>query len=233
VAEFDRKYDWAFFRSNDHYFTATFKKLSRINELLGKQGIQYVYSSEFGGTNDRLFWHDPFSSEGRNDVDKVLPAATGIRMIAEDAFTMLTTREKYAVRNADTLKYFEFAALKLDALAMRYQYVSEISERYSKIVARQSTTSPSEIGAELFQIQGINGPLLDLRDYTTRLREIYQGLWLMENLGSWLPNMLQLYDRNSEMWQTHIAQFEQLKDEQRQGKPLPGNERSILKPGCY
>ncbi len=65
----------------------------------------------------------------------------------------------------------------------------EISRRYSGILAKEKTASPSsrsEIDAQLFQIQGINGPLIDLRDYTTRLRGIYRELWLSENLSSWL-----------------------------------------------
>jgi hypothetical protein len=89
--------------------------------------------------------------------------------------------------------------LKLDALGMRYQYVPEISQRYSSILAKQKTASPSEIDRDLFQIQGINGPFIDLRDYTTRLRGMYRQFWLSENLSSWLPNVLQLYDRNGDL----------------------------------
>ena len=63
----------------------------------------------------------------------------------------------------------------------------EISRRYSGILAKEKTASPSEIDAQLFQIQGINGSLIDLRDYTTRWCGIYRELWLSENLSSWLP----------------------------------------------
>jgi len=76
----------------------------------------------------------------------------------------------------------------------------------------------------LFQIQGINGTLIDLRDYTTRLRGIYRELWLSENLSSWLPNVLQLYDRNGDMW----TQFDQIKWDHREGRPLPRASRSGL-----
>ncbi len=230
VAQFDKKFDWAFYRNTDYRFTETLKKLSRVNELLGQQGIKYVYSTDFGGTNDRLFWRDPFSAGGWSDAKKILPVAPEMRLIAENAFTAFMSGEKRARHNADTLKYLEFAALKLDALGMRYEYLSNISEDYSKILSHQGTEAPSEVDDELFQIQGINGPLFDLRDYTTRLREIYRGLWLSENFDSWLPNMLQLYDHNSAVWQRHIGQFEQIKAEHREGKPLPSVESLGLFP---
>ena len=65
VVEFDNKFDWAFYRNRDHRFTDALKKLSHVHELFGRQGIKYVYSSDFGGANNRLFWHDPFGLEGR------------------------------------------------------------------------------------------------------------------------------------------------------------------------
>jgi hexosaminidase len=224
VAAFDQKFDWVFYRNTDHRFTEALKKLSRLNELLHRQGTIYVYSSDFGGTNDSLFWRDPFSAGGRRDVDKIGPAASELRQIAEQSFTVFVTSENRATRNADTLKYLEFASLKLDALGMRYQYLPEISQRYFRILAKEKTTAPSQIDAELFQIQGINGPLIDLRDYTTRLRALYRELWLSENLTSWLPNVLQLYDRNGDMWQRHIAQFDQVKWDHREGQPLPSSD---------
>ncbi len=224
VAAFDQKFDWVFYRNTDHRFTEALKKLGSLNDRLHRQGIFYIYSSDFGATNDSLFWRDPFSAGGRDDAQKILPATSELRRIAEESFTVLATSESRALRNADTLKYFEFAALKLDALGMRYQYLPEISQRYSRILAKVKTATPSEIDSELFQIQGVNGALLDLRDYTTRLRGLYRELWLSENLSSWLPNVLQLYDRNGDMWQHHVAQFEQLKWDHREGKPLPSGE---------
>ena len=224
ITAFDQKFDWVFYRNTDHRFTKALKNLSSLNELLHRQGIFYVYSPDFGGTNDSLFWRDPFSAGGWSDTHKIGPAASELRRIAEESFTVFATSEKRAKRNADTLKYLEFAALKLDALGMRYQYLPEISQSYTAILAKQNTAAAAEIDAGLGQIQGINGPLFDLRDYTTRLRGLYRELWRSENLDSWLPNMLQLYDRNADMWQRHIAEFEQIKWDHREGKPLPSGQ---------
>ena len=157
-------------------------------------------------------------------MQRLLPIARELRQSAEAAFTDFVAGEKDARRHADTLPYLEFAALKLDALGMRYEYVADIAQDYSAILAHEQDVSPSAVDSELFQLQGINGPLFDLRDYTTKLREMNRTLWLAENGGSWLPNMLQLYDQNSAVWQQRIAQFEGIKAAHREGKPLPSAE---------
>ncbi len=78
--------------------------------------------------------------------------------------------------------------------------------------------------------QSTNGRLEDLRDYTTRLRELYKELWLKENLPTWLPNMLQLYDRQIALWQELIAKFAEIQLDQRRGKSLPPAESLGLLP---
>ena len=223
VAVFDRKFDWAFYRSPGSGLTTEIKKLSHINEIFGAHGCPYVYSSEFGAAGNWLFWRDPFSELGREDMKKLLPAAAEIRRTAEEAFERLRMAESSIPRNANTLRSIEFAALRLDALALRYQGISEAGQKYAAILQMREA-APSAIDSALFEIQGNNGPFLDLRDYTTRLREMCRQLWLQENLSGWLPNILQLYDQNSATWQRQIADFERIKWEHRAGKPLPSAE---------
>ena len=73
-------------------------------------------------------------------------------------------------------------------------------------------------------IQGTNGRLEDLREYTTKLRQLYSDLWLSENRPTWLPNMLQLYDAQAQIWQRQIARFKQVEIDFDQKKPLPPAE---------
>ena len=89
-------------------------------------------------SRNRLFWRNPFSPEGRNNVEKILPIAGEIRQSAEDAFTVFASSQKEARHHGDTFPYLEFAALKLDALGMRYQYVSDISRDYSTARSRNN-----------------------------------------------------------------------------------------------
>jgi hexosaminidase len=221
VDDFNQKLDWAFYRNTDHRFADAIKSLSHINETLRAGHIGGVYDLNFGGTNDSLFWHDPFSARGQAEVTKALPVAAEVRRMAEEAYTVFAENASHALRNPDTLANLEFAALRLDALAMRYQFVQEISQLYANAVAHQHDKNRSLVGNELSEITSTNGRLEDLRDYTTRLRESYKELWLSENLPTWLPNILQLYDRNTQLWQDVIARFKQVRFERGQGKPLP------------
>jgi hypothetical protein len=113
---------------------------------------------------------------------------------------------------------------------MRYLYMQEIAGFYATALQHQKDDKDLAMG-QLGSIQGPDGGRLeDLREYTTRLRELYKDLWLSENYANWLPNMLQLYDRQSALWQEMIARFDALRNDFDQGKPLPPAESLGLLP---
>ena len=230
VDDFNQKFDWAFYRNTDHRFASAIKSLSHINEVWHASGIGQVEDLNFGGTDDSLFWTDPFSPQGRAEATKGLPAAAEVRRTAEDAYTVFADNANVALRNSDTLANLKFAALKLDALGMRYQFVQEISQLYANALAHQHDKDQTLVENELSEIESTNGRLEDLRDYATRLRELYKELWLAENLPNWLPNILQLYDRNSQLWQERIARFAGIQAERGKGKPLPSADSLGLLP---
>jgi hexosaminidase len=230
VANFDGKFDWVFYRNTDHRFTEAIKKLGHLNEVMRGSGSAQAFDMHYGGTNDALFWRDPFSPAGQADVKKALPVVSEVRRTAEQVYTVLANDAGRAQRNADTLADLQFAALKLDALGMRYQFVQEISERYADALSQAHGQGRRGVASNLSDISSTNGRLQDLRDYTTRLRELYRELWLSENLPSWLPNMLQLYDRNSRLWQDLIAKFAAIRYDLGQGKALPAPESLGLIP---
>jgi len=219
--DFDQKFDWAFYRNSDHRFTDALKKLGHLNEVLRAAAPVDAYDQKWGGAWDRSFWQQPFSAEGQQDTQKALPVAELVRRTAEESFTVFTESAGRARRNGDTLAELEFAALKLDALAMRYQYAQEISQLYADALAHEHDKDQGIVGSDLSNITSTNGRLEDLRDYTTRLTELYRRLWLSENLPTWLPNILLRYERNNEMWQELISRFHQISAEHWQGKPLP------------
>ena len=224
VEEFDQKYDWAFYRNTDHRFVEAIKKLSRLNGMLRESGLGEIYGQRFGGTDNQLFWRDPFSAQGHKELRQALPVAGQLRRQAEEAYVTFSASAGQAQRNTDTLANLRFAALRLDALGMRFQYMQEIAERYANVLAHQNNKDRKLAWNELVEIENTNGRLEDLRDYTTRLRELYQELWLSENLPGWLPNILQLYDRQSLSWQEKIAVFKQIYLDFLQRKPLPTAE---------
>ncbi len=232
VDAFNAKFDWAFYRNTDHRFARAIRALSGLNEVLdtGKANPGPLQPGHDRGADDRLYWIDPFTQSGHDAAKKILPVVSDVRMTAEHAYDTLANSRDLARRNADTLDYYEFAALKLDALGMRYQYAQEISNYYADAYAHQNDRRFRQMGNDFENISSTNGRLQDLRDYTTRLRELYKELWLREQLPTWLPNMLQLYDRESMLWQGWIAKISELRHEHYSGKPFPSPDSLGLLP---
>lgn len=232
VREFNQKFDWAFYRNTDHRFAEAIWELGHVNEVMRAGKPVETYDVKFGGTGDSLFWHDPFSPAGRTDMEKALPVVAEIRRAAEDAYRVFVEGASRGQRHPDVLQDLALAALKIDALGMRYEFMQEISDLYAAALAGQQGPGQRRrhAFADLSQIESTNGRLEDLRDYTTRLRELYRERWLAENLPTWLPNMLQLYDRNSQLWQDKIAQFQELQRRLSQSQPLPSAESLGLLP---
>jgi hexosaminidase len=231
VKEFNQKYDWAFYRNPDHRFADALMSLSHMNEIMRAGKPADAFDMQYGGASDTLFWHDPFSPTGRSDIQKMLPVASLMRRTAENAYTVFADSASRAKRNAYTLESMKFAALRIDVLGMRYQFAQEISNRYADAVAHAGGKDHEMASADLEDIQSTNGRLEDLRDYTTRLTDLYRQLWLSENLPTWMPNMLQLYQRNSDLWQELIAKFSGIRYGFYDGQPLPSAESLGLLPG--
>ncbi|TAM80537.1 MAG: hypothetical protein EPN47_14845 [Acidobacteria bacterium] len=224
VKEFNQKYDWAFYRNTDHRFADALMGLGHVNEIMRAGKSVETFDMGYGGASDALFWHGPFSPTGHNDAERILPVASLVRRAAENAYNVFANSSSRATRNADTLESMKFAALRIDALAMRYQFAREISDRYADAVAHAGGKNRQMASADLEDIQSTNGRLEDLRDYTTRLTELYRQLWLSENMPTWMPNMLQLYKHNSDLWQELIAKFSGIRYGFYDGQPLPSAE---------
>jgi hexosaminidase len=232
VADFNQKFDWAFYRNMDHRFADVIRDLSGLNEVIhtGNTNPGPLKEDQWGGASDGLYWQDPFTEGGHDAAKKFLPVASYVRKTAEQSYDTIADSESLAHRNADTLDYYKFAALRMDALGMRYQFAQEISDFYADVYAHQKGPYWRQTGDDFENISSTNGRLQDLRDYTTRLRELYKSLWLREHLPTWLPNMLQLYDRESMLWQGWIARISEIRAEHRDGKPYPSPDSLGLLP---
>jgi hexosaminidase len=226
VDAFNQKYDWVFYRNTDHRFANAIRELSHLNEVLREGDLSAgLKEDRWGGAFDATFWLNPFTPAGAAMVQKELPVASYVRTSAEHAYTVLVNSAGLARRNADTLDDYKFAALRLDDLGMRIQFAQEISNEYADALAHQNDHGPNNpTGDDLSNISGTNGRLQDLRDYTTRLRELYKGLYQREYLTDWMPNMLQLYDHDSMTWQSLIARFSSEISHRAEGEQLPPAE---------
>jgi hypothetical protein len=199
VDAFKNSYDWAFYRNNNSTFRDVIENLDRGHQALA--GIKVEIET------DDLFWVDPFTPDGAKLMQKILPAAREMRLGAEHALLTLDQNGNKAQANQSTLSDMMLAAWRWDALGMKAQFTQEINNFYWD--AFQNPADAERVSNDLEEITAINARLEDLRDATTRLREMYRAAWLREYEPYWLDNVLVRYDTLAEVFQKKIVAVRQ------------------------
>jgi len=189
--QFNDSWDWTCYRADDHHFVTEIKSLMDIHNLLR----QSVHSD--GG--DSLIWHDAFSPDGQSLYLQMEPTAHQIRLTAEDVIADLLTNSHLARRNRDLLDYTELAARRFDYLGQKAIYTKYINDLYAQ--AQAQAAKPAAVRHILGRINGGNSLIQDMRGQNQILRDMYQRLWLAENMPYYLGNILARYDEELNRWQ--------------------------------
>lgn len=211
---FKQSYDWAFYRNSDHTFADALDKLAATNTLLA--------GMKLGSANDAYFWEDMSSRTGATDAEMAEPVAHEIRVDAEQAWVSLSENRAKARLHEDSLDDLIFAARRLDALGMKFEYTQEMSELYWNAYMNLSDRQSVMRGLE--RISSTNGRLQDLREMTTELRAAYEERWRAENRDFWLGNVLVRYDTLAAAIQTKIQEMDAIQEDFSRGGVLPPPE---------
>jgi hypothetical protein len=201
VEQFKSAYDWSFYRNDDGTFHDVLEDLDQGHQALGKIKV----STE----TDELFWADPFTPEGAALMQKILPAASDMRLSAEHAIELLYRNAGKAHSNQTSLADLILAAWRWDTLGMKAQFTLEINQFYWD--AFQNQTDVDRVDNDLAEITDINARLEDLRDATTRLSDLYRQAWLREYNPFWLENVLVRYDTLAREYQSKIVAVRQVR----------------------
>ncbi|MGA7591450.1 MAG: family 20 glycosylhydrolase, partial [Candidatus Sulfotelmatobacter sp.] len=199
IDQFKNDYDWAFYRNEDSTFREVLENLDRGHQTLARNHIVLE--------TDELFWADPFTQEGATLMQKMLPAAPEMRLGAEHALEALYRDRDKAHANQLTLADLTLAAWRWDTLGIKAEFTEEINKFYWDAFLNQ--TDVERAGNDLAEITDANARLEDLRDATTRLREMYREAWLREYSPFWLDNVLVRYDTLAREFQQKIVAVRQ------------------------
>jgi len=210
IDQFKDSYDWAFYRNGDTTFRDALENLDRGHEALAKINVD--------AETDDLFWVDPFTPEGAQLMQKIMPAARDMRLGAENALQALYRSSGKAHANQATLADMTLSAWRWDALGMKIQFTQEISNFYWDAFRNQ--TDAQRVGNDLEEITATNARLEDLRDATTRLSQMYREAWLREYNPFWLENVLVRYDTLARELQTKIVLVRQARRQYETTKTL-------------
>jgi hypothetical protein len=200
VDQFKDAYDWAFYRNaSGTTFRDALENLGHGHQALAKINVNTE--------TDDLFWIDPFTPEGAATMQKVATAAPEMRLDAEHALESLFRNASKAHANQDTLADMTLGAWRWDELGMKAEFTQEMNKFYWD--AFQNQADADRVGNDLEEITAINARLEDLRDATTRLKEIYREAWLREYRAYWLDNVLVRYDTLAREFQKKIVAVRQ------------------------
>jgi hypothetical protein len=203
VEQFKTAYDWAFYRSDGAIFRDILHDLDEGHEALAKIKVDLE--------TDELFWADPFTPAGAKLMQKILPAASDMRLAAEHALVSLYRNSDQAHANQLSLDDMILAGWRWDTLGMKAQYTQEINSFYWDAFRNQADVGRVE--NDLAEISDTNARLEDLRDATTRLRKMYRDAWLREYSPFWLDNVLVRYDNLALELQAKIVAVRQARRE--------------------
>src|SRR5437588_2224488 len=208
TAEFERDFDWAFFRHDGDELTKATRALGSVNTLLA------VNSS------DELFWRDPFTDDFQNTIVRPREEKTRqLRLLVEEAEETLIRERPRAGRNLSTLDAMRFAARRFDHLGRRMQAVEQFSRDYWDAYLnlgdrRRVRTLRRYTGA-------IYNTLREQAEELSLLREAYREQWLRENRPYWLESVLARYDLAVSRWLSRSKQLEEALREYDRTSTLP------------
>ena len=213
---FDRSFDWAFYRNpDDQTFANAIRNLYQVHELLKAAGA--------GEANDNLFWVDPFSRHGAEEIRKAAPVASRLRILAEQAFVDLVTNEAKAKHHRHTIPFLEFAAKRMDYMGMKIQFATTVGEMYRAVLADPADSNKAR--QNLRRIRGMDGLLPSLRDYINEVKALYRDVWLSENRPYWLDNVLVRYENEALYWVQKMQLFDNAAEDYWATKSLPGPDK--------
>jgi hypothetical protein len=184
-------------------------------------------AAQLGDASDRLFWMDPWSSEGQLAMARILPVAHDLRLAAEDAIEqVIAARREGAVRDTDALAAIELGARRIDDIGEKFQIADDIQRIYASVYARNRDTATARTVRwyELADVTGINGKLQDLRDLYTEVRDLYEAACLRENRPYWLHNVLARYDAATQLWLGRIDQMNDVRSTWARDHAMPAGE---------
>jgi hexosaminidase len=206
--EFDRDFDWSFFRHEGDELTKATRALGSINTLLG------VNSS------DELFWRDPFTDDFQDVFVRPHEEKTRqMRLAVEEAEETLISERGRVRRNLSTVDSMRFAAARFDQLGRQAEAIERFSRDYWD--AYLNIGDRRRVRALRRYTGAVYNTLREQAEGLSLLRESYRERWLLENRPYWLESVLARYDLAISRWLSRSKQLEDALREYDKSSTLP------------
>jgi hypothetical protein len=212
-------------------------KLNQAQEELMAAHDVLKYDAHVGDGSDGLFWIDPWSKDGQDYANKIRPYTHELRMHAERALDLIAqARAAYpepeksvvysptnelpsnptSLREVNAIDALELGARRFDFIGEKFQLADEMAEGYARAQADAMSTdrkTRNDTSRELYDINGVNGRIQDIKDGYSLIRDLYSQLWLRTNRPYALRPVLEHYDYTIGIW---LARMDKAHSAQRQ-----------------
>lgn len=186
MEQFDRDFDWAFFRNDGDQFVKATRALGSVGALLGS------------GTTDELFWREPFTTSFQNQSRNLAEKTRQMRLMVEDVAESLSLNENRARRNRSAIAAMRLAAQRFDHLGRRMEVVQKFSDQYWD--AYLNLGDRTKVRKLRYYSSAIYNNMREMAEELSILKESYRRQWLAENRPYWLESVLARYDQMISLW---------------------------------
>ncbi len=209
VANYERNFDWAFFRHAGDHFVKAARSLGSVNRLLG-----------VGSSND-VFWRDPFTATFQEDQVRPLSDKTRqMRLLVEGVNETLRREGDGARRNRSMIGSMRFAARRFDHMGRRMQVIEQLSRDYWDAYLNMGDRRRVQRLLRAYTGRVYNAPR-EMAEELSVLRQSYREEWLKENRPYWLESVLARYDQTINNWLTRSKQLGEVLREYEETSTMP------------
>lgn len=210
VPQFERNFDWAFFRRDGDELVRALRSLGSVNALLG------VNSS------NPLFWQEPFTNAFQERARGLHEKTRQMRLAVEGAEVTLARAGASVRRNQQMIASARFAAQRLGHMGRRMQVVEQFSRDYWQ--AYLNLGDRRQVN-RLRRYHGlIYNNLREMAEELATLKASYREQWLAENRPYWLESVLARYDLAIATWLSRSKAMEEALREYNESSTLPNPE---------
>ena len=217
LAQFERDFDWAFFRHADgDSFVRALRSLGGVNTVLGTN------------TTNPLFWQEPFTNAFQERARGLREKTRVMRLSVEGVEETLAREGAKARRNRSMIASMRFAAQRLGHMGRRMGVAEEFSRDYWQAYLNLGDRRRV---AKLRRYHGaIYNSLREMAEELATLKTSYREQWLAENRPYWLDSVLARYDQAIATWLGRSKAMEEALREYNESSTLPNPEEFGLGP---
>ena len=210
LAQFERDFDWTFFRRDGDSLVRALRTLGGVNTLLGTS------------TTNPLFWQEPFTNAFQERARGLSEKTRQMRLAVEGAEETLVRFGGEARRNRTLVASARFAAQRYGHMGRRMQVAEQFSRDYWQ--AYLNLGDRRQVNRLRRYHSAIYNHLREMAEELAALKRSYREQWLAENRPYWLESVLARYDAAIATWLGRSKALEEALREYNESSTLPNPE---------